>query len=38
VKDAVEAHGGTITVDSAIGVGTTFEIRLPIFPPHSKRL
>ena len=37
VKDAVEAHGGTITVDSTIGVGTTFEIRLPIFPPHSKR-
>ncbi len=37
VKDAVEAHGGTISVDSAIGVGTTFEIRLPICPPQSKK-
>jgi signal transduction histidine kinase len=37
VKNAVDAHGGTITVDSTVGVGTTFEIRLPIFPTHSKR-
>jgi signal transduction histidine kinase len=36
-KDAVEAHGGNITVNSTIGVGTTFEIRLPLFPPQSIR-
>jgi signal transduction histidine kinase len=37
VKDAVEAHGGTITVTSTVGIGTTFEIRLPLFPPQSIR-
>jgi len=29
-KAIVEAHGGTIDLDSMIGVGTTFEIRLPL--------
>ena len=29
VKHIVEAHGGTVTVDSDVGVGTTFDIRLP---------
>lgn len=29
VKAIVDAHGGTISVDSALGGGTTFEVRLP---------
>lgn len=32
VKDAVEAHGGTISVESVEGEGTTFTIRLPVQP------
>ncbi|MGV7227163.1 MAG: PAS domain S-box protein [Nitrospirales bacterium] len=30
VKDVVVAHGGTITVDSEVGKGTTFTMELPI--------
>jgi signal transduction histidine kinase len=30
VKDAVDAHHGTITIESQLGVGTTFHIKLPI--------
>jgi signal transduction histidine kinase len=33
--DAVHAHGGTIGVDSTVGVGTTFTIQLPIEPGSS---
>jgi len=33
VKDVVDSHGGEISVKSEIGVGTTFNIRLPIQPP-----
>jgi two-component system, LuxR family, sensor kinase FixL len=29
-KQAVEAHGGTIEVESQVGVGTTFTIHLPL--------
>ena len=32
VKDVVDAHGGQITVQSQVGVGTTFSICLPLRP------
>lgn len=32
VSDLVRAHGGTIRVESAVGVGTTFTITLPRLP------
>jgi len=28
-KNVVENHGGTITINTALGKGTTFSIRLP---------
>src|SRR5262245_17030574 len=33
VRDVVEMHGGKITVQSELGKGTTFQIRLPIEGP-----
>jgi signal transduction histidine kinase len=30
VKAVVEAHGGSVTLDSALGKGSTFEIRIPL--------
>ena len=35
VKDVVDAHHGKITVESKIGVGTTFHIYLPLRPPGT---
>ena len=35
VKGLVEAHNGTITVDSVVDKGTTFTILLPIVPEVS---
>ncbi|KUH69047.1 histidine kinase [Mycolicibacterium novocastrense] len=34
VKELVELHSGSITADSAEGVGTTFTIRVPIGAAH----
>src|SRR2546430_14097370 len=33
VKDVIDAHGGTISVESTPGEGTTFAIMLPYRPP-----
>lgn len=33
-KEAVELHGGAITVESQVGVGTTFVVTLPITALH----
>jgi two-component system phosphate regulon sensor histidine kinase PhoR len=30
VKHIVEAHGGTVTVDSTLNIGSTFTVMLPI--------
>jgi PAS domain S-box-containing protein len=35
VKKAVDLHGGKITVDSEVGIGTTFIISLPL---HNRKL
>ncbi len=31
----VQQRGGTIELDSTIGVGTTFELTFPLAPPHG---
>lgn len=36
-KTIVEAHGGHIEVSSEVGVGTTFEVRVPLAGPRVAR-
>ena len=36
-KEIVEAHGGGISVESTVGVGTVFVVRLPAEPPVTTR-
>ncbi|MBD1937511.1 PAS domain-containing sensor histidine kinase [Microcoleus sp. FACHB-68] len=35
VKQAVELHGGNISVESEVGVGTTFTVTLPVLPDSN---
>lgn len=32
-KHIAEAHGGKIEVESQVGAGSTFSVRLPLLPP-----
>lgn len=36
VKHMVEAHGGTVSVDSRLGEGTTFTVKLPVGEDQGK--
>jgi signal transduction histidine kinase len=33
LRDRVEALGGTIDIESAVGHGTVLRVRLPVEPP-----
>ncbi|HVO44048.1 MAG TPA: HAMP domain-containing sensor histidine kinase, partial [Aggregatilineales bacterium] len=34
-KESVEMHGGTISVESQVDVGTTFTVRIPVMPAEG---
>lgn len=38
VKAIAELHGGSITVDSVLGAGSTFRLRIPLVPVDAPRL
>jgi signal transduction histidine kinase len=38
VYKIVKDHGGKITVDSAVGIGTKFKLVLPLTPPETEEL
>jgi two-component system phosphate regulon sensor histidine kinase PhoR len=38
VKHVAQAHGGQVEVDSRLGRGTTFRVRLPVAPVQKQRL
>ena len=38
VKDIIDSHGGQITVESQLGVGSVFHIHLPLKPPDLEHL
>ena len=38
VEQSLALHGATITVDSEVGVGTTFTIRIPAFPTPEEEM
>jgi signal transduction histidine kinase len=35
VKQAIEAHGGTVTFQSKVGYGTTFTLTVPLQPANE---
>jgi two-component system phosphate regulon sensor histidine kinase PhoR len=37
VKHVAQAHGGQVEVDSRLGRGTTFRVRLPVAPVQKRR-